>query len=271
MKRKLTKLKNDIGKGIIYMNIELRKLQDSDKEAYIKLENEILVNKKVLKDEEHNDKLWKSMFSDTEIHYTVLMEDQICGFVSITKLDKKVQELGIEFLKEYCHKGIGYAALVQFLKICKEEYKIKNIQSKVYADNFPSILLMRKIGCTPYGIAKNVCIEESAQLAYQEENKGLISDNVKEVARLFNVEPELLLSHLLIFKVPLEPVRNQFQVSFTGNLNYEKRIETQEIKHMYRQTERSLRSISEKLKNNPSENVVNEEISDMIKKFEREI
>lgn len=253
------------------MNIKLRKLQDTDKEACIKLENEVWANKKALQDEEHNDRLWKSMFSDTEIHYAVLMENQICGFVSITKLDKDVQELGIEFFEEYRHKGIGYSALVQFLGICKEEYKIKDIQSKVYADNFPSILLMRKVGGTPYGITQNVCIEESSQLEYQEENKGLISDNVKEVARLFNVEPELLLSHLLIFEIPIEPVGSQFHVSFAGNLNYEKRIETQALNHMYLQIERSLRSILEKMENNPGENGVNEEIADMIKKLEKEI
>ena len=161
------------------MNIELRRLQDSDKEAYIKLENEVWVKKKALQDEEHNDRLWKSLFSDTEIYYTVLVENQICGFVSITKLDKEVQELGLEFFEEYRHKGIGYAALVQFLEICKKEHKIMNIQSKVYADNFPSILLMRKIGGTPYGIMQNVCIEEASQWEYQEENKGLRSYNVR--------------------------------------------------------------------------------------------
>ena len=51
----------------------------------------------------------------------------------------------------------------------------------------------------------------------------------------------------------------------------EKRIETQAIKHMYLNTERSLRSILEKMENNPSENEVNEKIADMIKKFKMEI
>lgn len=261
-------MKLEAVKEIIYMNIELRKLQDSDKVAYIKLENEVWVNKKMLQDEEHNDRLWKSMFSDTEIYYAVLMENQVCGFASILKLDKEVQELGLELFEKCRHKGIGYVALVQLLEICKKEYKIKNIQSKVYADNFPSILLMRKIGGTPYGITRNACIEEASQLEYQKENKGLISDNVKKVAKIFNVEPELLLSHLLIFKIPIEPVESQFHVSFTGNLNYEKRIETQALNYLYLETERSLRSILEKIENNPSENGVNEEIEDMIKRLE---
>ena len=40
---------------------------------------------------------------------------------------------------------------------------------------------------------------------------------------------------------------------------------------MYLQTERSLRSILEKMENNPGENGVNVEIADMIKKLEKGI
>lgn len=105
-------------------------------------------------------------------------------------------------------------------------------------------------------------------MEYQKENKELISDNVKEVARLFNVEPELLLSHLLIFKIPIESVGSQFHVLFSGNLNYEKRIETQAFIHIYLEAERSLRAILEKAENNPSENGINEEIVNMIKRLQ---
>lgn len=250
------------------MDIKLRKLKASDKEAYVKLENEVWVNKKMLQDEEHNDRLWKGMFSDNEIHYAVLMENQICGFVSVMKIDKEVQELGVELFETYRHKGIGYSALVQLLEICKKEYNIKKLQSKVYADNYPSILLMRKIGGTPSGIIQNVCINEKAQLEFQEENKELISGNVREVARLFNVKPELLLSHLLIFSIPTEPIESRFHVTFTGNLNYEKRIETEAINYIYLEAQRSLHSLLEKIENNTKENKIGEEIEDMIKRLE---
>ena len=46
------------------MNVKLRKLQDSDKEAYLNLENGIWVNKKMLQTGKENDSLWNSMFSD---------------------------------------------------------------------------------------------------------------------------------------------------------------------------------------------------------------
>ena len=77
-------------KEMMGMNIELRKLLDSDMETYFELENETWVNKRMLQDEEANDRSWKAMFADTEAHYAVLMGDQICGFASILKLGEEV-------------------------------------------------------------------------------------------------------------------------------------------------------------------------------------
>ena len=99
-------------KEMMGMNIELRKLLDSDKETYFELENETWVNKRMLQDEEANDRSWKAMFADTEAHYAVLMGDQICGFASILKLGEEVQEFGLELFERFRHQGIGYAALV---------------------------------------------------------------------------------------------------------------------------------------------------------------
>ena len=204
------------------MNIKLRKLQDSDKETYFELENETWVNKRMLQNEEANDRSWKAMFSDTEAHYTILMGDQICGFASILRLGEEVQEFGLELFEKFRHQGIGYAALVRLLEICKNEYHVKELHSKVYPDNFPSILLMRKIAGTPYGIMRNPCIEDSLRSEFQKDNIELISDNARKISELFDVEPELLLSHLLVFQIPLQPSETRFSLSLTGHLNYEK-------------------------------------------------
>ena len=67
-------------------------------------------------------------------------------------------------------------------------------------------------------------------------------------------------------KILLERTDETHSITMT-----EIRIETQAIKHMYLKTERSLRSILEKMENTPSENGVNEKIADMIKKLEMEI
>lgn len=240
------------------MKIELRKIKDSDREIYIELANEVWVNKKLLQDEKHNDLLWETMFSNTEKHYAILMEHQICGFASIMKLDKEVQEIGIELFQKYHHQGIGYAALTQLLQICKCEYHILKIQSKVYADNFPSILLMKKIGGVPFGITRNLCIDKHLQLEFQKNNKELISDNVKEVARLFGVKPEVLLSNLLLFQIPIGSQENGFNILLTGNLNYEKKIETRAMNCMLFYTRQMLEDLLKKTKDSTTDKLIEE-------------
>lgn len=246
------------------MKIELRKIKDSDREIYMELANEVWVNKKLLQDEKQFDSFWETIFSDTEMHYAILMEHQICGFASIMKLDKEVQEIGIELFQKYHHQGIGYAALTQLLQICKREYHILKVQSKVYADNFPSILLMKKIGGVPFGITRNLCIDMQLQLEFQKNNKDLISDNIKEVASLFGVEPEVLLSNLLLFQIPIESQENGFNILLTGNLNYEKKIETRAMNYMLFQTRQMFEDLLEKRKNSTTDGTIDELIEELM-------
>lgn len=252
---------------MIDMDIELRKIQDSDKETYIKLAKEIWVNKKALQNEEHNDGFWKNMFSDKEVHYAILRGDQICGFVSVMKLDKEVQELGVELFEAFRHQGIGYKAVVRLLEICKDKYHMQKIQSKVYADNYPSILLMRKLGGAPCKIVRNACIDESSEADFQKENAELISGNVREMARLFHVEPELLLSNLLVFEIAIPIEDRQFDVKLTGELDYKKKIETKSIKCVYSESVRFLESLLENSKSRTKEEI-QAELSAMIEKME---
>ena len=249
------------------MDIELRKIQDSDKETYIKLAKEVWVNTKALQNEEHNDGFWKNMFSDKEVHYAILRGNQIFGFASVMKLDKEVQELGVELFKEFHHQGIGYKAVVKLLEICKDEYHMQKIQSKVYADNYPSILLMRKLGGVPCKIVKNACIDEASEADFQKENADLISDNVREMARLFHVESELMLSNLLVFEIAIPIEDRQFEVALTGDLDYKKKIETKSIKCIYSESVRFLESLLEKSQNSTKEEI-KAELSAMIEKME---
>ena len=95
----------------------------------------------------------------------------------------------------------------------------------------------------------------------------LISDNVKRMAELFGVEPELLLSNLLVFQIPLQPAEIRFSLSLTGDLSYEKKIETKAINHMYQETTRILKSILEKAKKGTEEDF-RKEMMDMIENLE---
>ena len=68
------------------------------------------------------------------------------------------------------------------------------------------------------------------------------------------------------FRYPLQPA-NTFSLSLTGDLSYEKKIETKAINHMYQETTRILKSILEKAKKGTEEDF-RKEMMDMIENLE---
>ena len=79
-------------------------------------------------------------------------------------------------------------------------------------------------------------------------NAELISDNVKRMAELFGVEPELLLSNLLVFQIHAPACGNTFSLSLTGDLSYEKDRNQKQSTTCIRETTRIHKSILEKAK-----------------------
>lgn len=127
------------------MNVKLRHIEEADKDSYIELEKETWVEFNLLEDENEADKVWANTFTmKTEITYTILENNEICGFCSIKHIDQDEKEISIEIFKCFQHQGVGYQALKILLEICEKEYHMKSVKSKVYPDNYPSILLMRR-------------------------------------------------------------------------------------------------------------------------------
>lgn len=249
------------------MNIILRKLQDTDKDTYFALAKETWVNKKLLQDPSQIDLSWKTMFCDTETHYAIVKKGEICGFCSILHFDRELQEIGIELFKIFQHQGIGYAALTQLLEICKSEYHLQKVHSKVYPDNYPSILLMRKVGGLPLKTVRNACIDPSSAAKFEAANADLISDNLCNIADLFLVSPDHLLSNLLIFEISLPVVQPQFSLSLTGDLHYKKRIETQAIRCMLSQVSKSIVELLDKHETAMGDKL-KEEIASLLSKYD---
>ena len=248
------------------MNIILRKLQDNDKDTYFSLAKETWVNKKGLQDPSQIDLSWKTMFCKTETHYAILKEGEICGFCSIIHFDREIQEIGIELFKVFQHQGIGYTALTQLLEICKNEYHMQRVHSKVYPDNYPSVLLMRKVGALPLKTVRNACIDPSSMTEFKTANAELISDNLCKIADLFQVSPDHLLPNLLIFEISLPVVPPQFSLSLTEDLHYKKRIETQAMRCMLSQIAKSIEELLDKHENAMNDKL-KEEIGSLLSKY----
>ncbi len=248
------------------MNVRLRHIEESDKDSYIELEKETWVGDGLLEGENNADQVWTGIFMKTEITYTILANAEISGFCTIKHIDQDEKEIAIEIFTRFRHQGIGYQALKLLMEICEKEYHMKSVKSKVYPDNYPSILLMRKLGAMPYGIERNAAVEEQFEKEFQDNNRELLSENLFKVANVFQVDKEKLLSKVLCFKIEL-PIREiQFDLVLDGDVNYKKEIETKAIQFMYRRMKNSLETILATCSDG-KENL-NEEIQKLITKYE---
>lgn len=77
--------------------------------------------------------------------FTIVLDDQLVGELSIAERSKSVVSIGIEIFSEYRRRGFGKQAMTSALQICKSEgYKI--VCNQVPTDNEPSIALHNGYG-----------------------------------------------------------------------------------------------------------------------------
>lgn len=130
--------------------------------------------------------------------------DEFVGEVMVHDFDAEPWELDWDVLPE--RQGEGYAssaasALVDTLKVLPE---CPGVIARMHADNVASINVARKIGGIPFGIDTTLAVsllgeDRTAELA--REGGKLLTDEARDLASEFRVEPEQLLTHVLVFKI----------------------------------------------------------------------
>lgn len=215
-------------------NVYLRDVSNDDKDNYIKLQRETWVNPKSL-DDENAIIVWERMLNDEYIKCAICAEKQVLGFCGIKNNTDVYPEIEIEIFKKYQHKGIGYRAVELLLRWDDDSREDTVFISRVMADNYPCILLMKKMGAKPAGIKRSKMIDERDVDSYYEKHKNLLNDNLRKIADVFDVETAKLLSHELIFHIANVPERTQkFEVHFEGDLSYTKDIERNIFENFYK-------------------------------------
>ena len=130
--------------------------------------------------------------------------DEFVGEVMVHDFDAEPWELGWDVLPE--RQGEGYAssaasALVDALKVLSE---CPGVIVRTHADNAASIKVARKIGGIPFGIDTTLAVRLSGEDRIAElarEGGELLTDKVRVLASESHVEPEQLLTHVLVFKI----------------------------------------------------------------------
>lgn len=182
--------------------VVLRAVSDEDYENYMEVSYECSIMRGAFKDDAFKKDLWESFLSDTAVNFSIfdIVTGEYVGYCGIKNINVENWELVIELLKKYRHREYGYHALVVMLNALTELTGKTTYRSRVDSDNYASQNLMKKIGAIPNGISE-IFIHGEDLRKFQEENKDLIDDKLRKLAREFHVAPIDLIGHVLEFRI----------------------------------------------------------------------
>lgn len=175
-------------------------ISDKDYENYMEVSYECAIMRNAFKEDAFRKDLWESFLSDTAANFSIFdkVSGEYVGYCGIKNINVENWELVIELLKKYRHQGYGYHALVAMLNAVTALTGKTTYRSRVDPDNYVSQSLMKKLGAKPNGISEMFIHGEDLQ-KFQEENKDLIDDKVRKLAKEFQVAPIDLIGHVLEF------------------------------------------------------------------------
>lgn len=151
---------------------------------------------------EYEDKVWQEQFENrNRICYVIETESIYCGECAVKDISADIPEIEIELMREYQHKGIGYKAIIMMLNTLSEKYGKQEFYAKIEPDNYASQFLFEKLGGMPAGLAKDFQISDERAEQFVESHRHLIDDRMQNVANIFEVEPDRLLTSLLVYKL----------------------------------------------------------------------
>lgn len=182
--------------------VVLRAASEQDYENYMAVSYECSAMRSAFKDDEFKNDLWESFITDDAANYSILdkISGKYIGYCGIKDLSRDRWEIAIELLEKFRGKNYGYNALVVMLDSLSNLTGEVIYRTRVDADNYASQGLMKKIGARPDGISE-MFIHGAELERFQEENKNLIDDRIKEVAKEFCVDPIDLIGHVLEYRI----------------------------------------------------------------------
>lgn len=193
----------------IIVDINLRLIQPGsiqDKQNYFALQKSVALfpDKRMDYKEEYEDKVWKEQFENkNRICYVIetIPEVLYCGECAVKDIFADIPEIEIELIQEYQHQGIGYKAIIMLLNKLVKEYGKQEFYVKIEPDNYASQLLFEKLRGMPVGLAKDFQISDERAEQFTETHRYLLDERMQNIAKKFGVEADLLLTHLLVYKL----------------------------------------------------------------------
>lgn len=191
------------------MDINIRLIQQDsikDRENYFALQKSVALfpDKRLDYKKEYEDISWQEQFENkNRICYVIetIPEFSYCGECAVKDISVNMPEIEIELMQECQHQGIGYKAIIMMLNKLAEKYGKQEFYAKIEPDNYASQFLFEKLGGIPAGLVKSYEISDERAEQFIEAHRYLLDERMQNIAKKFNIEADLLLTHLLVYKL----------------------------------------------------------------------
>lgn len=183
--------------------ITLRRVRAEDREKYIEVQRENTIMPFMFKDEGFVESLWKMHIESTALMCSVVGSGnrEYMGYCGIKNVCAEKWEVAIELLKEHTGQGIGTLAVRGLLDAVVRRCGVTEFRIRIDPDNYASQGMFEKLGALPNGISEFLLHGAEDIRDCEEENLGDIDEGLVAVADKFHVEPQVLLSHVLEYKL----------------------------------------------------------------------
>lgn len=179
----------------------LRAVGEGDRSDYLRLKREYALIQSVLQEETICNRLWNEHKGSKTLNCSIIKDGNYIGYCGINDITQDPWEIAIELQPEWTNKGIGHLAITVMLDAIHNRLGVTEYKVRIEPANLPSQKLFEKLGAKPDGIAEWLLHDPQAMKRCEEANEELLDANMIAAAEKFSVEPQKLLSHVLVYRL----------------------------------------------------------------------
>ncbi len=181
--------------------ITLRKVEEIDRDGYLTIQRDYAVLKSMLKESSYCDLIWNEHIEPKALILTIEKNGQYIGYCGVKNTSQKPWEIVIEILRNWTGQGIGIIAITEMMKAMSERLGVTEFRVRIDPANKPSQKMFEKLGAVPNGVSEFLIHDQDALEKLEEDNSHMIDADIEALAMRFNVEPRVLLSHVLEYSL----------------------------------------------------------------------
>lgn len=126
----------------------------------------------------------------------------LVGYIGIKDTGVDAWEIAIELEEKHTRRGLGPQSIRLFLNEVHRITGHKDFRAVVETDNAPSQKCFERLGARLVGLVNGPILKlEDEKRRFEDTHLDLIDDNIRALAARLGVEPRMLLSHVLDYRL----------------------------------------------------------------------